>query len=589
MFNFMKKKQEYVEPQNEQSDDANLANILGVEEHDTNITAGVDAILDDEAEITTQQAEINSDNVDFYQFNEQNTTEDYSNSETYNEPTSENWFDHQNEENTSEPLSDILDFDKPSESVTDIDTLTDNANPSFYDYNSENTEKASDPSEYDPLQNTETSDIETEYSFEDINENLLNDVENDMPIDLDATAEKSDILSESDWSIQNNQLGNDFAENTSEGVLNNQYEPGNDQLETGDISIEQEAVDMSFNLADNNKPETVINEAGKEETSLPIKEIIVPSMAENHHLQDDAKLEAYRVVPEVDLWQVEEIEKFPENPKIINKYVQQEAWCGDKYQSDLKIEIEDENELEKWSVVVMHHYAVPLQSQVAEIIIDKQPDVVRYASLMRQGGEKLKIFNQSHYKFVMPQNDFFTVQGNVICGRVDDEDSLDILDYIPIPLKEVVNQLVKFKVPMSGLILGPTGTRFYFASVNSLFVSVKHIETDEIVSEYIPSLKDFDNRQSFVLSEQSEETEFRATELQNKLVVNVGSSLYGWNVRFDNEMFMSLRDALDYQARYKKLPSENGEIIHGNKILKFYGVKKMQAREKTVYYSYGRI
>lgn len=112
---------------------------------------------------------------------------------------------------------------------------------------------------------------------------------------------------------------------------------------------------------------------------------------------------------------------------------------------------------------------------------------------------------------------------------------------------------------------------------------------EENLFEYLPPLNGIDSRNCYVYSEEDSADTFTATSRQNLLIVNVGTSLYGWNVRFDNEAYMSLRDALEYQKRYKNLPSANGEIIHGAKVLKFFGVERLQARRKTVYYSYGRI
>ena len=68
----------------------------------------------------------------------------------------------------------------------------------------------------------------------------------------------------------------------------------------------------------------------------------------------------------------------------------------------------------------------------------------------------------------------------------------------------------------------------------------------------------------------------------------MGASLYGWNVRFEGDIMMSLKDALEYQSRYKKLPSKMGTVIHGNKTLNFFEVESIKVREKTVYFSYGK-
>ena len=600
MFNFLKKKKEQINPQSDADNvNDNLANILGAQENDTNITAGVDAILDDEGEIGDNQTEINSDNFDFSQYNiepehvypqpeeepkadetaeeyptpaddaeetvqekiEQEETEHYPESEDLNAPT--------------EDLQEIFTFDNENETVTDIDALTEETTEiSGIDVNYQDTapEFVSQEAETEPVY-----DAEPDWNNDDgfIASVPLSKAEESEDILSDVTENSSEDIA-ADLSFEQTEITADF-------------EPAEDESSTAQ-NWEEEAPVETFepdNYSQENEAEMVTDVT--EEPSAQVTEITIPAVTANYSATDEVSGEIYKVIPDNELWDMDALDQLSVNPKVINTYTQFETWGGDKYQDELKLEIDKSENLDAWTVLIMNHYQVPLKANLSEVIIDKEQNVVRYASLVGQNGEKLKIFNQSHLKFVLPQDDLFTVQGNVICGKIEDTDVLDVLDYIRIPLKDKVNQVLKFKAPASGLILGPSGTRVYFSAVRALAVSVADVDVEDFVTEYIPSVKDFDNRQTFVYDEQSSETEFYGSEMQNKLVVNVGASLYGWNVHFDNEMFLSLRDALDYQARYKKLPSANGEIIHNNKILKFFNIKTLQAREKTIYYSYGRI
>ena len=69
MFGFKKKEEDRIEPEfdkpteGQSVEQKNLADILGAQENDTNITAGVDALLDDEGEIGTNRSELAQESV----------------------------------------------------------------------------------------------------------------------------------------------------------------------------------------------------------------------------------------------------------------------------------------------------------------------------------------------------------------------------------------------------------------------------------------------------------------------------------------------------------------------------------------------
>ena len=239
--------------------------------------------------------------------------------------------------------------------------------------------------------------------------------------------------------------------------------------------------------------------------------------------------------------------------------------------------------------MILHGFSVPLAASATEVVVDKSPETVRYATLMHNGEEKLKIFNQRSYKFIAPQGEFFTVQGNVICGRINEEFSLNIQDYVCLDIHDKINKFIQFKQPASGLILGPDGVTMFFTMARGVAVVANNFEPETDVFEYIPSVKKFDSRTNFVYDETMTAQEFVASGKRTGLIVNTGSSLFGWNVRFDNEKYLSLKDTLTYQAKNNALPSPNGELVHEDKVFKFFGVEKIQVRQKVVYYSYGRV
>ncbi|MBQ8465947.1 MAG: hypothetical protein IJ545_08070 [Alphaproteobacteria bacterium] len=586
MFNFFKKKPEQNGSITESADDNNLANILGAQENDTNITAGVDAILDDDAEIT--ESGINSENLNFSQYDEPELSNPPSFDDHNDTEKNSDLIDE--EEQPNEVISDLLDLNEPAETVTDIDTVTEplfSSEPEFEQNDTsfdESEQYAVSEQEYETNNFSDTQDeTEVESELSSVPEYALN-------ADDEVNPDVEPIYAFNDFNVDS---VDEIPETTPEPMEDSSLTETQEQQDIlSDNPVSDVADDVystaefnGENITDQQMNDPVLD--FKDEDSFDVTEITLPQTTNDD--EETFSGEICKVSPNSDLWTVDRIGSLSENAKVINSYTQFETWEGDKYQDEIALEIKATQDLNEWSVLIMNHYIVPLKPQISELIIDRQSDTVRYASLMREGSEKLKIFNQSHYKFIMPQNNFFTVQGNVICGHIEETDTLDVLDYVKIPLGDKVNQRIGFKTPASGIILGPTGTQVYFSAAKALSVCVEKADADDFINEYIPSVKDFDSRQSFVYGETSQETEFNGSEQQNKLVINVGSSLYGWYVRFDNEKYMSLRDVLDYQMRYKKLPSANGEVIHDNKILRFFGVQKMQAREKTIYYSYGKM
>ncbi len=69
------------------------------------------------------------------------------------------------------------------------------------------------------------------------------------------------------------------------------------------------------------------------------------------------------------------------------------------------------------------------------------------------------------------------------------------------------------------------------------------------------------------------------------LHVNIDSA-YGWNVFFENGVFMNLMDLKEYQERHGKMLGTNGKIIYGNKTTAFEKIERIVVYEKPRYFSY---
>ncbi|MBP3345506.1 MAG: hypothetical protein J6L86_00550 [Alphaproteobacteria bacterium] len=88
-------------------------------------------------------------------------------------------------------------------------------------------------------------------------------------------------------------------------------------------------------------------------------------------------------------------------------------------------------------------------------------------------------------------------------------------------------------------------------------------------------------------STEYESGEIEGTEDCKALNVKVGNSYYGWNVKFDNGINMSLRDVRDYQLYYGRLPASGGVISFGDLTLTFKNIERIVSSQTPEYYSYG--
>lgn len=63
-------------------------------------------------------------------------------------------------------------------------------------------------------------------------------------------------------------------------------------------------------------------------------------------------------------------------------------------------------------------------------------------------------------------------------------------------------------------------------------------------------------------------------------------SAYGWNVFFDDGVFMNLLDLKEYQERHAKIPCPSGKIIYGNKTTTFDQIERIVVYVKPKYFAY---
>ena len=242
-----------------------------------------------------------------------------------------------------------------------------------------------------------------------------------------------------------------------------------------------------------------------------------------------------------------------------------------------------------WSLIIFDDYRVRLNPNEKELVLPKGDSVVRYAKIMKSGKTKLELFNEEKYNFMAPTEEFMKIRGHYIYGNIANNSKLIVKDFVNISLADKQGKQITFNKPVSGLLTGPKAAKLYFSDVKAVIVpSAKQMHQDEAKERakaarwYSGSSDD----KCFIFDAKSLATEFNGNDDCKIIHVNVGISHYGWNITFNNGLFMSFRDLLEYQTRYGQLPDHTGVITHGQQTLKFSNVEKIVIYEAAQYFTY---
>ena len=256
----------------------------------------------------------------------------------------------------------------------------------------------------------------------------------------------------------------------------------------------------------------------------------------------------------------------------------------------LLLNVGEVSALENWHLIIFNQNLVPAEAGGTIEIVQPQ-DTIRAATVVKQGTEKLEIYNEEEYRFADPADGFVPARKHFIYWRTDDDTGLIILDFVNIRLRANAGKVITFENPVFGWLSGPNGAQIYFAQLGRLAVSSPEQAAgdDEKAGQhaakwYSGKLED----RYFEFSGASQSGEFTGSDEVKNIHVNVGTSAYGWNVSFDNGLVMSMRDLQEFESKHGKMPSPNGEISHGALKLKFSNVERIVAYQTPQYFAYGR-
>lgn len=248
----------------------------------------------------------------------------------------------------------------------------------------------------------------------------------------------------------------------------------------------------------------------------------------------------------------------------------------------------EKNELKSWNLLFIENTWQEVPRDTKEIAVPMKQASFRVAEVIQQGMLPLRLYNQENFGFETPGNALSMGNGKIISGLNSDK-ALMINDFIVQRLQNFEGRELNFNRSRAGLLTGPDGALLYFAGVVKIVIpaaqSVKKTLQDNmkrIAKRYSGSLADNYGRYSAA----SLGGEFEAAPERNSIYLKIGKSAYGWSVRFDNGLVMSMADVREYQLRNGKLPQPDGIIAYGNKQLLFRGCVRIVIYQEAEYFSY---
>lgn len=260
--------------------------------------------------------------------------------------------------------------------------------------------------------------------------------------------------------------------------------------------------------------------------------------------------------------------------------------CGVLLLNELDFE---NNELRFWNMVLFDQHILPLKAPVSNVNLPLEHGVNRRITLIRNGIQKIKLFNEDNIKIINATNACAKVEGRFICGDLGDNSGLVIDDCLTVPLADMYGKVISFALPAAGFLSGPNGALIYFSELKQLVIpNNEKIKADAEKMQYRISkwYSGTANDKYFEFSANSESAVFEGNDEIKAIHVNVNNSSYGWNVAFDNGLSMNLRDLREYQTRFGRMPSPNGVISYGKKTLTFSKVERIVVYESVQYFFY---
>ena len=215
------------------------------------------------------------------------------------------------------------------------------------------------------------------------------------------------------------------------------------------------------------------------------------------------------------------------------------------------------------------------------------PSGVNFITLVKGGDKKIDLFNRESLRFEEAEAKVYKeVEGDFILGQHGFDSGLIVEDFCPQNLADIEEERLVLADKSAGLICGPGVVAFVDGLQELCWKKAVYADGEK---EQLKNLKWYSGTfqdKYFEIDGNSEPTELLGTDEINSIHVNCGGTTYGWNVRFNNGLTMSLRDLREYQIKHGQMPASEGVLSRGDLEISFAQINRIVVYETAQYFTY---
>ena len=411
---------------------------------------------------------------------------------------------------------------------------------------------------------------ESEKLLEEEGEFDLDSMLEDVSGEPDLSSKEADILQPDDDDIENL-----LPQVTEEDVLFPEDDAGDDTISFEDVTAETE-------------PEAeVAPEAEVEAEAEPEAEV-----APEAEVEDEAEPEA-EVAPEAEV--EAEAEAEPEEDEALTDDKAYHLMSGQgvqaidlsAYEGRLYIDTPLKAGASEWVWIERRQRLQELGNQENSIDLKRVPSGVNFITLVKGGDKKIDLFNRESLRFEEAEAKVYKeVEGDFILGQHGFDSGLIVEDFCPQNLADIEEERLVLADKSAGLICGPGVVAFVDGLQELCWKKAVYADGEK---EQLKNLKWYSGTfqdKYFEIDGNSEPTELLGTDEINSIHVNCGGTTYGWNVRFNNGLTMSLRDLREYQIKHGQMPASEGVLSRGDLEISFAQINRIVVYETAQYFTY---
>ena len=431
-------------------------------------------------------------------------------------------------------------------------------------------------------------------SFEDVTAETEPEAEVAPEAEVEAETEpKAEVAPEAEVEAE----AEPEAEVAPEAEVEAETEPEAEVASEAEVEAETEPeaeVASEAEIEAETEPETeVAPEAEVEDEAEPEAEVVPEAEVEAETEPEAEVAPEAEVEPEAEV--VPEAEAEPEEDEALTDDKAYHLMSGQgvqaidlsAYEGRLYIDTPLKAGASEWVWIERRQRLQELGNQENSIDLKRVPSGVNFITLVKGGDKKIDLFNRESLRFEEAEAKVYKeVEGDFILGQHGFDSGLIVEDFCPQNLADIEEERLVLADKSGGLICGPGVAAFVDGLQELCWKKAVYADGEK---EQLKNLKWYSGTfqdKYFEIDGNSEPTELLGTDEINSIHVNCGGTTYGWNVRFNNGLTMSLRDLREYQIKHGQMPASEGVLSRGDLEISFAQINRIVVYETAQYFTY---